>query len=88
MAWAKGAGAFGGVRGGATFRRQSASDNDDKLNLFEVTYTWKQTIPAETEEDAIAIARNVRTSYGNVKGITSEYTAKRAEFIAAPDKVK
>ena len=69
-------------------KADAASDNDDKLNLFEVTYTWKQTIPAETEEDAIAIARNARTSYGNVKGTTSEYTAKRAEFIAAPDKVK
>ena len=69
-------------------KADAASDNDDKLNLCEVTYTWKQTIPAETEEDAIAIARNARTSYGNVKGTTSEYTAKRAEFIAAPDKVK
>ncbi len=63
-----------------------ASDNDDKLNLFEITYTWRQTISAETEEDAIALARNARSSYGNVKGTTSEYTAKRAEFIAAPGK--
>ena len=65
----------------------AASGNNDKLNLFEVTYTWRQTISAETEEDAIVLARNARSAYGNVKGTTSEYTAKRAEFIAAPGKV-
>ncbi len=61
-----------------------ASENEDKLDIFEVTYTWKQTVNAETEEDAIAIARNNRTSYYNVKGINEGYTAKRAEFISAP----
>lgn len=60
---------------------QIESDNDEKLDLFEVTYTWKQTISAQTEEDAIAIARNNRSSYGNNNGTTSNYEAKRAEFI-------
>lgn len=59
-----------------------ASDTDEKLNLFEVTYTWKQVISAQTEEDAIAIARNNRNSYSNSNDVKSEYTAKRAEFIA------
>lgn len=59
-----------------------ASENEDKLDIFEVTYTWKQTVSAETEEDAIAIARNNRTSYHNVKGTNEGYTAKRAEFIS------
>ena len=58
------------------------ADKDEKLDLFEVTYTWKQTISAQTEEDAIAIARNNRSSYGNNNGATSNYEAKRAEFIS------
>lgn len=58
------------------------ADVDQKLDLFEVTYTWRQTISAETEEDAIAIARNNRTSYGNLKNSNAEYKAKRAEFLA------
>jgi len=61
---------------------QIESDSDEKLDLFEVTYTWKQTISAQTEEDAIAIARNNRSSYGNNNGTTSNYEAKRAEFIS------
>lgn len=64
---------------------RKASEDDEKLDLFEVTYTWKQTISAQTEEDAISIARCNRTSYGNVKGTTEKYTAERAEFIAIQD---
>lgn len=68
--------------------KKLAAENEKLLDLFEVTYTWKQTISAETEEDAIAIARNNRNSYGSTKGTTSEYTAKRAEFISnEPEKV-
>lgn len=58
------------------------AEDDEKLDLFEVTYTWKQTISAQTEEDAIAIARNNRTYYTNISGTTSTYEAKRAEFIS------
>lgn len=61
---------------------KAKAEDDEKLDLFEVTYTWKQTISAQTEEDAIAIARNNRSSYGNVNGTTSTYEAKRAEFIS------
>ena len=46
---------------------QVKAEDDKKLDLFEVTYTWKQTISAQTEEDAIAIARNNRSSYGGKK---------------------
>ena len=63
-------------------KEEAASENEEKLDIFEVTYTWKQTVSAETEEDAIAIARNNRSSYGNVNGTTSTYEAKRAEFIS------
>lgn len=66
---------------------QIKAEDDEKLDLFEVTYTWKQTISAQTEEDAIAIARNNRSSYGNNNGTTSNYEAKRAEFIS-PQKEK
>ena len=62
---------------------QIKAEDDEKLDLFEVTYTWKQTISAQTEEDAIAIARNNRSSYGNNNGTTSNYEAKRAEFISS-----
>lgn len=58
------------------------AEDDEKLDLFEVTYTWKQVIPAQTEEDAIAIARNNRSCYGNEKGTTEKYTAERAEFLS------
>lgn len=61
---------------------QIKAEDDEKLDLFEVTYTWKQTISAQTEEDAIAIARNNRTYYQNIGGATTNYVAKRAEFIS------
>jgi len=57
-----------------------AESNEDKLDLWEVAYTWKATISAETEEDAISIARHERTRYG-CKATSEEYTAKRADFI-------
>ena len=66
---------------------KAAAEDGDKLDVFEVTYTWKQTVTAETEEDAIAIARNDRTSYRR-NGAVEEYTAKRAEFIAPDIKEK
>lgn len=55
-------------------------DEDEKLNLWEVTYTWKINISAESEEDAIAIGRNERNRYHNTAS-TETYTAKRADFI-------
>lgn len=61
------------------------NEDDNKLDLFEVTYTWKQTVSAQIEEDAIAIARNKRTSYG-INGSVEQYTAQRAEFISEPVK--
>ena len=61
---------------------QFEAEKDEKLDLFEVTYTWKQVISAETEEDAISIARNNCMGLSNYKGVTEEYTAKRVEFIS------
>ena len=58
------------------------NEDDTKPDLFEVTYTWKQTVSAETEEDAISIARNNRSSYYNSGTSSEEYSAKRAEYIA------
>ena len=65
--------------------KDDISEDDDRnnndLNLWEVTYTWKTTISAETEEDAIAIGRHERnTNY--TSGSAGEYSAKRAEFIS------
>ena len=56
-----------------------ANADEEKIDVFEVTYTWKQNISAENAEDAISIARHSRNSgYTSAQG---EYTAKRAEFI-------
>ena len=55
-------------------------EQDDRPDCYEVTYTWKLNIAAETEEDAIAIARNQR--YQINRAAQEEYSAKRAEFIA------
>lgn len=59
---------------------EEVKSNEDKLDLWEVSYTWKTNISAETEEDAIAIARHERTSY-RCKPTSEEYAAKRADFI-------
>lgn len=61
------------------------NDNNDNLNLWEVTYKWVVDIAAETEEDAIAIARNERYSYG-VTPKEELYTAQRAEFLVPQNK--
>ena len=68
-------------------QEEIAREDDNKLNLWEVTYTWKMNISAENEEDAIIIARNERGRY-RVNGFTDEYSAKRAELIYTPDDKK
>ena len=52
-------------------------------NIWEVTYTWRDTVTAETEQDAIALIRNARTSfaYANKSGV---YTARRVDINPAP----
>ena len=66
-----------------TLAKEPAQE-ETPLNLWEVTYTWKTNISAETEEDAIAIGRHDRNSY-RTQGTTETYTAKRAEFIVPVD---
>ena len=56
------------------------NDMDENTGVWEVTYTWKSNVAAETEEDAIAIARHGRSSY-MTKGFTEEYSAKKADFL-------
>ena len=56
------------------------NDMDKNTGVWEVTYTWKSNVAAETEEDAIAIARHERNSY-MTKGFTEEYSAKKADFL-------
>lgn len=50
-------------------------ENEQITDLFEVTYTWKQIISAQTEEDAISIAKHNRTTY-NTKNSSEQYSAK------------
>lgn len=64
---------------------ETEDSDEEKLDFWNVTYTWSKTIPAETEEDAIAIARKDRTSY-NAHGSTEKYEAKRAEYIVSNEK--
>lgn len=60
---------------------ENEEEKEESPNLWEVTYTWKANVAAETEEDAIAIGRRDRNNYRN-SGATEQYAAKRAEFIA------
>ena len=60
---------------------------DKNSGIWEVTYTWKSNVAAETEEDAIAIARNDRNNY-IAKGFTEEYSAKKADFLYPIDEKK
>lgn len=55
---------------------------EEKFGLWQVTYTWQANIPAETEADAVAIAKSRRQSgmYG-IKDHTEGYAAKRAKYI-------
>ena len=55
-------------------------EDEEKLDLWEESYIWRNTIAAETEDDAIAIARKERCSYGS-KYTSEHYEAKRAEFL-------
>lgn len=59
--------------------------DDEKLNVWEVSYIWKSNISAETEEDAIAIARHDRMGYSGRNGASEEYKAVRAEFLCPPN---
>lgn len=63
---------------------KKVNESDEKLDLWEVSYIWKDNISAETEEDAIAIARKERSSY-SCRPTFEEYVAQRAEFIV-PEK--
>ncbi len=51
------------------------NNTDENTGVWEVTYTWKSNVAAETEEDAIAIARHNRNSY-MAKEFTEGYSAK------------
>ena len=58
----------------------NVNDTKENTGVWEVKYTWKSNVAAETEEDAIAIARHERSSY-MAKGFTEEYSAKQADFL-------
>lgn len=60
-------------------------ENEEKLDLWEVSYTWQMNVAAETEEDAIAIARHERSRYGG-RLEKEYYSAKRAEFLVPDEK--
>lgn len=53
----------------------------EKIDLWQVTYTWQANIAAETESDAVAIARNKRNQYTYSKDYREKYEARRAEYI-------
>ena len=57
-----------------------AEKDGEKLDLWQVTYTWQKNIPADTEADAIAIAKKQRNAY-MFRDSTERYTAKRAEYL-------
>ena len=54
----------------------------EKLDLWRVRYTWETNVEAETEADAIAAAKSMRSRYAfSQKSCTEQYAAKRAEFV-------
>lgn len=61
--------------------KETEDKEEEKIDLWQVTYTWQANISAETEADAIAIARNKRNSYSYMKDHKEGYFAKRAEYI-------
>lgn len=56
-------------------------ENTTECNVWEVTYTWKTTVSAQTEEDAIVIGRQQRNTYRYDNQYTEKYTAKQADFL-------
>ena len=65
-----------------------AEDVAEPVNtgVWDVSYIWTVRIPAETEEDAIAIAQKARLSFGPYSNSgESRYEAKQAEFLPPPE---
>ena len=61
--------------------KEAEDKEEEKIDVWQMTYTWQANIPAETEADAIAVARNRRNSYSYIKDHKEGYSAKRAEFV-------
>lgn len=62
--------------------KEDTEKDGDKIDLWRVIYTWETNISAETENDAIAIARNMRGRYtSSPKTCTEKYEAQRADYI-------
>ena len=61
---------------------KAKAKSGDVTDLWRVRYTWETNIAAETDADAIALARGMRCrgTY-SPKTCAEEYTAKRAEYI-------
>lgn len=62
--------------------KEAEDKAEEKIDLWQVTYTWQANIAAETESDAVAIARRKRNQhiYGTNEYV-ERYEAKRAEYI-------
>ena len=61
--------------------KEAEDKDEEKIDLWQVTYTWQANIAAETESDAVAIARNKRNQYTYSKDYREKYEARRAEYI-------
>jgi len=61
--------------------KEAEDKDEEKIDLWQVTYTWQANIAAETEADAVAIARNKRNQYTYSKDYREKYEARRAEYI-------
>ena len=62
---------------------KEAAGSGQSSDIWEVTYTWRDHVSAETEQDAIALVRNARTSYAYANK-SGEYTARRVDINPAP----
>lgn len=62
--------------------KEAKDKEEEKIDIWRVTYTWQANIEAETESDAVAIAKNKKGQYAyGEKNFTEQYTAKRTEHI-------
>ena len=67
------------------WEKEAEVKEGEKIDLWQVTYTWQENIPADTEADAIAIAKNHRSTY-MYRNCTERYSARRAEYIFPQEK--
>ena len=61
------------------------NEQDERTGVFEVTYTWKKTVCAETEGEAIAAAKTERERGIYGASARGEYRAREVQAVPSRD---